>query len=183
VIIPIYHYTRVRATRPYLDRTHGSNLGDIAGWRFTDVSAVIGAEGGSLTSYTGDTLVQVPAETVSEPVVMTITPAYGMPPAANFVGTGHTFDPEAVYESSGLPAQPAPGQSYTVTVDYEQSDVGVAAENTLALYGWDGAAWTQEGVVSSVDTSADRVTAQVDHFSLFTILGETKLVFLPLVMR
>jgi len=183
VIIPIYFYTGVTATKPHLYRTYGLNFGDIAGWRFTPVSDVIGTAGGSLTSYYGDATVHVPAAVVSEPVTMTISPAYGMPPSGDLAGIGHTFDLDAIYESNGLPAQPAPGHTYTVMVDYEQADLGMTRESTLALYWWDGDSWSQQGIVSSVDTAANRVTAQVDHFSLFTVLGETHRVFLPLARQ
>jgi hypothetical protein len=183
VIIPIYYSGGVTATKPNLDRTYGTKFGDIAGWRFTDVSGEIGPGGGDLTSFHGDTTVQIPAGALTEAATVTLVPATGMPPVGGLASIGHTFDLSAVNVSDGQPAHVVLGHTYTVIVNYEQADLGLMKESTLALYWWDGAGWSQQGIVSSVDTAANRVTAQVDHFSVFTVLGVTYKEYLPLILR
>jgi len=58
-------------------------------------------------------------------------------------------------------------------------------EDTRGLHWWDEDAgtWTQQGISSSVNVTADLVTAQVEHLSLFAVLGETNRICLPLVLR
>ena len=55
-------------------------------------------------------------------------------------------------------------------------------EETLALYSWDGSQWVKEPS-SVVDTAANMVTAHPNHFSRWAVLGETRRVYLPLVLR
>jgi alpha-tubulin suppressor-like RCC1 family protein len=78
--------------------------------------------------------------------------------------------------------QPVPGRTYTVTVAYIEMDRGPATESTLALYSWDGNQWVKEPT-SVVSEAANTVTASPAHLSLWAVLGETRRVYLPLVMR
>jgi len=137
--------------------------------------------GGMVISEHGDTTVQIPPGAVTNTVIITYTFAYGVPPGSNLTDIGHVFDLRAVYSDTGQPAQIAPGYNYTVTVQYTDAEKGPAIENTLALYYWDGSQWVKE--TSSVDTIANTVTAWPNHFSRWAVLGETRQVYLPLVLR
>jgi hypothetical protein len=183
VMIPLYYSTSVLAVKPYLERTYaaGGSI-DIATWRITRVSGEIGTGGGSLTSYHGETIIQIPAGAITDTIVITHTPAYILPPGGNLTGIGHAFDVTAVYSSTGQPAQIAPGQTYTITVRYTEVERGPAIEETLALYWWDGSRWVKEPS-SVVDTVANTVTAHPNHFSRWAVLGETRRIYLPLVLR
>jgi oligopeptide transport system substrate-binding protein len=186
VLLPIYHFAAKVATRPSLERTYSQfmfgNGFDISTWHFTQVSAEINTGGGSLDSYSGDTTIQVPAGGFTEPVTLTYSPAYGNPPGGNLIGIHHLFSATAVYSSSGLPASLSPGQAYTITVQYTDAEAGSAIEDTLALYYWDGTQLVKEPS-STVDTAANLVTATPDHLSRWVVLGETHLLYLPLVVR
>jgi hypothetical protein len=72
-----------------------------------------------------------------------------------------------------------------VTAEYSDAQLGPTMEDTLGLYSWDESAnaWTQQGISSSVNVTENVVTAQVDHFSVFAMLGNTNRVYLPLVLR
>ena len=87
-----------------------------------------------------------------------------------------------VYSGTGQPAQIAPGQTYTLTVQYTDAEKGPAIESTLALYYWDGSQWVKEPT-SVVDTANNVVTATPDHFSKWAVLGETRRLYLPLVLK
>ena len=52
----------------------------------------------------------------------------------------------------------------------------------LTLYSWDGENWIKEAN-SIVDGVANTVSATPDHFSLWAVLGETEVVYLPSVLR
>jgi hypothetical protein len=77
----------------------------------------------------------------------------------------------------------APGKSIDVVIHY--TDTGMAVENTLAMYGWDAssAAWTQDGVSSILYAGSNQIEAEVEHLSMFAVLGETNRIWLPLVVK
>jgi hypothetical protein len=87
--------------------------------------------------------------------------------------------------TSGPPVETIPG-TYTVVVQYEDDEVSLVEETTLALYGCDGAQLVLEPT-STVDADANTVTATPDHLSHWTVLGEPaeglSTVYLPLVVR
>jgi len=155
-------------------------------WYSPPVHHTIQPSGGTLTSSWpwDNTSYIFPADTFSETVIVTHVarfPAHA-PSPGELIGIGHVFDVSAVYESSRLPAEPLPGRTYTLTVHYTDAEKGPAIENTLALYYWDGNQWVKEPS-SEVDVNANTVTAHPNHFSLWAVLGETKRVYLPLVLR
>jgi oligopeptide transport system substrate-binding protein len=182
VMIPLYHYASVVAVKPYLERTFAAGGFDIATWRIRVSGTASPEAGGVLTSYQGDTVIQIPAGAVTDTIIITHTLTHILPPGGNLTGIGHEFDITAVYSSTGQPAQLAPGQTYTITVHYTDAEKGPAMENTLALYYWDGSGWVKEPS-SVVDVAANTVTAHPNHFSLWAVLGETRRVYLPLVLR
>lgn len=183
VMVPLYYVVWVVATKPYLERSYPAFDFDIATWRITRVSDVIGTDGGESASYDGNTTVQIPAGAITATVVITQSPASGMLPGGTLASIGHTFEVTAVYSDTGQAAQLVPGQTCTMTVAYSDTETGPAIEGTLGLYWWDASAWSQQGITSSVNITDNLVTAQVDHLSLFAVLGETQRLFLPLVFK
>jgi hypothetical protein len=67
---------------------------------------------------------------------------------------------------------------YYVTIRYEPSP---AIESTLGLYRWISGSWVAVPG-SAVDTTAKTVTASPEQMGAFAVLGETRRVFLPLVI-
>lgn len=61
-----------------------------------------------------------------------------------------------------------------------QSEASV--EDSLALYYWDGSQWVREPR-SVLDTLANKVTAIPNHFSLQAMLGESRRIYLPLILK
>jgi hypothetical protein len=141
--------------------------------------------GGTLTSDDGDTTLHVPGGAITRTVVLTYTPLSDVQPGGNLRGIGKGFDLTAVYSGTAEAARLQPGYAYTVTTQYDDAELGPAMEDTLRLYGWDAdaGAWTQQGMEGTVNVASDVVTAHVDHFSRFAVLGETQRIFLPLVLR
>jgi hypothetical protein len=156
----------------------------------TRVRATIGTEGGSLVSYDGDVTIEIPAGAITETIAITHSASSGRPPGGDLRSTGHDFEITAVYSgtdpaTAGLPAQVAPGHSYTITTQYDDAELGPTVESTLGLYWWDegAGAWSQQGITSQVNIVDNRVVAQVEHFSRFAVLGETWRAYLPLVLK
>ncbi len=87
-----------------------------------------------------------------------------------------------VYSATGQPAGLAPGQTFTLTVGYTDEERGPAVEDTLALYWWENGQWQREAT-SQVDPAQNTVTARPGHLSLWGVLGQTRRVYLPTVLR
>ena len=161
--------------------TDGSGVWETYVLPGSPTSAIIGPAGGSLVSFDGSTTLSFPGGIFTDTVVVTYIPQF---PSLTYdlIGIGHFFKVTGVYSSTGQPVQPAAGYTYTLTVQYTDAEKGPAIENTLALYYWDGSQWVEEPS-SVVDTAANTVTSYPHHFSLWAVLGETKRVYLPLVLK
>lgn len=69
-----------------------------------------------------------------------------------------------------------------MTVHYTAAQRAGVIESTLGLYVWDGQHWLREAT-SQVNVGSETVTARPDHFSIWAVLGETRRIWLPLVLR
>jgi len=148
-----------------------------------DVSGTIDTAGGSLSSTSADTNFIFRTGVVTDTVQLAYRHLlFDENTIGNLVGIAHTFDVTAVYSTTSQPALLAPGHTYTITVQYTDAEQGPAIENALALYYWDGSEWVKEPS-SVVDTVANEITATPDHFSRWAVLGETRRVYLPLVLK
>jgi oligopeptide transport system substrate-binding protein len=183
VVIPVYDYTSVIATKPYLERTYPvSGAPDVANWRIRTSATIEPAAGGTLTSYQGDTTIQIPPNAIEHTMMITISSISRVKAGGPLTGIGHLFEVTAVFTPTGEPAVLAPGKSYNLTVHYTEQERGPAIENTLALYSWDGHDWIKDPT-SVVDGLANTVSAAPDHFSLWVAAGETNRTYLPLALR
>ena len=147
------------------------------------ISGTVQTSGGSLVSTTGDTQLTFPNGAFSDEVVVTYKHLWVDQDEYPRAGIGHTIDVTAVYSDTGETAHLETGKSFEVRINYDRT--GSAIESTLALYGWDSIAeqWTSSGISSSVNPGTNTVTAQVDHLSLFAVLGDTKWIHLPLIVK
>ena len=146
----------------------------LMGW--PPVTNVITSGGGTLASASGETNLTFPPGAVTTDTLVTHTPA-GSPPTGSLFAV-NIFDLSAERVSDGIPVTNF-NPPYTITVDYE---AGAAIEDTLGLYWWDGGQWVLEPT-STVDMANNRLTAHPDHMTIFAVMGETKRVYLPLVLR
>jgi len=136
--------------------------------------------GGVLTSADGSTVVAFPAGAVTQDTIVTLTPMPSQP-SGGLVGIGHFFDLSATPAGIAAPAMDFQ-KPYTITVEYGDDELGPAIEGTLGLYRWNGVDWLLEPT-SSVAVAQNRVSATLDHMTLFAVLGETNRLYLPLIMR
>ena len=146
------------------------------------VAVAIPASGGLLAA--SGIVLDFPSGTFASTAVVTHTEVAGtvhLPPAG-FISVGHSFELAATCVGTGQPVPSPLGGTYTVTISYSDEEKGPAIESTLALYYWDGSQWVEE-TSSEVGTGNNTVTAAPNHLSLWTVLGETRRVFLPLVLR
>jgi hypothetical protein len=143
------------------------------------VSARITAEGGALRMPDGRAELDFPPGTVAQTV--TVTYADTVPSPAGELWGIRTFDLSAVVEGTTTPVTSF-NEAYTATFTYSDEELGPAIEGILGLYWWDGSDWVPEPS-SQVDELGNRLRAWPDHMTRFAILGETRWVFLPLVMR
>ena len=180
--IPLYFYGTFVATKPYLERTYPTfQVYDISNWQITLVSEVIEPAGGSLTSFDASTNFLFPAGAFTDTVIITQGPAPYLPPGDNLIGIGHNFAATAVYSATSQNAGLAPGQTFTITVSYDQNEVGAAKEETLSFYYWEDG-WVLEPN-SILDTEANTLVVNLNHFSVWAVLGETNRTYLPAGLR
>jgi hypothetical protein len=146
-------------------------------------STITPGSGGTVRGDTISTTVSFTPGAITDTVTITLTaqlPGY----TSNLQDIGHFFDVTAVYSGTGQPAQLAPGQTYTLTAQYNDAEKGPAIESTLALYYWDSNQWMWiKEPTSVVDVNANTVTATPNHFSVWAVLGETRRVFLPVILK
>jgi hypothetical protein len=147
------------------------------------IVAQIPVTGGSLFSPTDGTRYIIPSGVFTAGITLTHTiwPSNTVPGIGGLGGIGHAFDGSVMFGPGGLPLQPLPGKALTVTVDYGAS--GPVREDTLGLWWWTGAAWSQSGITSTLNLSAHSLTAQLSHLTLFAILGRSERIYLPLLQR
>jgi hypothetical protein len=142
-------------------------------------SAVVTPAGGTLAPPDGRTRVEFPPGSVSAETVVTYTETVPLP-AGELAGS-RFFDLSAVISVTGTPVT-AFSQAYTLTVDYRPAEVGPVVDGSLGLYGWDGTEWVREPS-SQVDLLNRQVIATPDHMTRFAVLGETRRLLLPVVLR
>lgn len=144
--------------------------------------AVVSSDGATLASESDNVRYTFPTSVFTDTVLVNHIPQFEgrLPSAGHLQGIGHAFEVTATYRESGEEAQPV-GQ-YTMTVHYDDRDVGSVIEESLGLYYWDGQQWVREPT-STVDTATNIVSATPDHFSLWAVLGETRRVYLPIVTK
>ncbi len=122
-----------------------------------------------------------PAGAVDEDTEVTITPA-NSPPTGSRYGA-YIFDMSAVISDTSTPVTSF-DPPYTLTVKYTDPVRGGAIESTLALYWWDENAsqWVVESS-SGLDMATKTVSATVDHMTYFGLLGDSFLVYVPLILK
>ncbi|MCS6908477.1 MAG: YCF48-related protein [Anaerolineales bacterium] len=139
------------------------------------------AKEGDLFSSDGQAHLHFPAGLVGANTVITYTPTTpAQAPATGDLSAWRIFDLTAVEGGSQNPPTITPGTCYTITVNYK--GWLVREDTQLGIYHWNGSQWKKE-VSSQADWQLDRVTACVDHFSYFALLGKRFQLFLPIVLR
>ena len=144
--------------------------------------AVSPAFGGQLSSPDFRITVQFPPGAVDTSSVaayrtLTTTPPITLPRLSP------VFDLGAYEYATGNPVTHFQ-QPVTLSVQYEDGEIEGLGECWLALHTWDEANSVWETIPTTVDAARDRAVAQVDHFTMYTLLERKHTdVFLPLVMR
>ncbi len=112
----------------------------------------------------GTTALTVEGEPVAE---LTVEPMETVPPPPEdheVVGVTYTFGPEGATFDAPV----------AITIHYSDDDIPAGVrEEDLTLAVWDPVAGRWDELDSVVDTVNNTVTAEVTHFSTFTVLAET----------
>ncbi len=146
-------------------------------------SASIPQSGGTLDSPEEMTSYEFAPDTFSETVTVNhvaLSP-FDIPLFKPLLGAGHFFEVSAV-DGDGKSVEPV--KPYTLTIQYTDGELGMAIENTTALYYWDENQfqWVKEptGILKPAE---NMIIANPDHFSIWALLAETKLNYLPFTVR
>lgn len=103
------------------------------------------------------------------------------PPEVSMTSIGLSYEILVTELETGEPAAPVPGQTYSVTITYEDLAIAPSDEARLGLYYLDGENWVLEAS-SSLDMAAKRITAFPSHFSTWAVLAPKQL-YLPITIR
>jgi parallel beta-helix repeat protein len=152
------------------------------------------ASAATLTATVGGltTTVAVPSQAVTEAVTLKYTAlavtAHGSP--ANFAFADQAFDLDA-YQGETLRAGFVFSKPVTITIHYDEGDIGGVNEDTLVLEYWDeGTSGWVDAVATCIPASVydrhpdeDWLALPICHLSRFALFGEGQRdVYLPLVL-
>jgi len=110
----------------------------------------------------------VPAQSFPESVVITVQEPSSFPGAVSNVGQ---FQGTSVGIQISLNETQEPSQPVTLSIPFKDSDVTGLNKDELVLARYDATRNVWVPYVSQVDTVNDIVTAKVNHFSLYQIMG------------
>jgi len=166
--------------------------------QFEEAQAYIAQTGGVVATSNQAISLSVPANTFTNTVWMSMEEQ----PATTVPGFGNSerfFSLTAIYTDTYQFADLQAGKSLMVAISFEPDRVRA---ETLGLYWFDGVAWSQRGISSTVDSTASQVTAQlsapvVNRLSreqaqtasllngetMFALLWKPRQLFLPAVQR
>ncbi|MGM0494903.1 MAG: 6-bladed beta-propeller, partial [Armatimonadota bacterium] len=120
--------------------------------------------GGTITSADRNSTVEVPDAAIDEPQRFTVERVLDPPADPGLVAdTAYRYGPEGwVFDAP-----------VTITIGYREENIPEGVdEATLRIARLQGGAWEAVGT-SAVDQQANTVSAQIDRFSVFAIVGRT----------
>jgi ELWxxDGT repeat protein len=142
------------------------------------------AGGGQLRSLDGRVQLSFPAGATSSALTVSIAPlAQPSQPLGERQGR-YSFTLEARDAGGGLVTQFS--KPYVLTVSYSDAEVSGLFEPEINLAYWNGSAWVYllPCIECSLDTTNNRITVQLNHFTEFAVLGAAeRRVYLPLTRR
>jgi hypothetical protein len=139
---------------------------------------VITSLGGQFTS--NDTLsstsVEFPPNAVDTDI--TVIYAYQSPQIVYPLGHAYRFFSLTALQNNRVITQF--NRPITITVNYSANNPII--KNTAKLYWLNGTTWSTTGI-TTVNETATQLTSLTDHFTLFAVLGETNLTYLPIIAK
>ncbi len=135
------------------------------------VAGITASAGGHVGLSDNLVAVDVPASAVSKntDVTITATAVFTAPTGNTKLAGSQVYDFKA--NAAGTAVKTF-SKDLTLTFKYTADDIKGLSEGSLAVYYWDTATSKWVKVGGTVDKVAKTVTAKVNHFTLFAILGE-----------
>jgi len=119
-----------------------------------------------------------PHAPVSALAASSVRSGSGLHASATVLRPIRTFELTGVISGTTTPLDGFNG-SFTLQVETTDKELAGVAAETLALYWWDGSQWRKQYDVSDVP----RGTTYSNHTGRFALMGESHVVYLPLVQR
>jgi murein DD-endopeptidase MepM/ murein hydrolase activator NlpD len=166
---------------PWAGHTNGTASYPMWMYSIRSTQAFDPGSGGQLASPTHQVLATIPPGFYTEQLMFNLSNE----PVANatpLVNTGHSFSLSAMDNSGQVVHQL--NQEITLEVNFSLTDLTGINTDTLSIYYWnpDSNRWVP--LQTNIDWDAYTATAQVDHLSIFALLGRTEnVLFLPTVNR
>jgi peptide/nickel transport system substrate-binding protein len=184
----LYEHKNILLTRENIEgvqvHPRGYHTWNVEDWKrpCCEMNEDIGTSGGSLVSYFGDAVVSFPSGAFTDTVLFAFDTLTETMPSGGLVETDLSFELSGIFSDTGQTADLAPGQTFTFTVSYTETDFIPSIEDTLALYYWDGDQWVIEPT-SQLDIGSKSITATPDHFSYWAVFGKMDRIFLPILFN
>ena len=140
------------------------------------------SSGGELASPTHEVLATIPPGFYTEQLIFNLSNESIAKAPAAFVNTGNSFSLTAM-DSEGNFIHQLSG-NITLQVTFNMTEIQGIDSDTLSIYTWNTDTNTWVALSTAIDFNSLTATAQVDHLSIFTLLGRSdNLIFLPLVIK
>ncbi len=145
------------------------------------------ADGSATFYFSTDTVSQTAQVTYTEKAPHTAVSALtglsalsdaGLAAAGTVLRSVRTFELTGVISGTTMPLDDF-NSSFTLQVETTDKELAGVITSTLALYWWDGSQWRKQYDVSDVPLGS----TYSNHTGLFALMGESHVVYLPLVQR
>jgi hypothetical protein len=152
-------------------------------------SSITPEHGGELKAADGSATFYFSTDTVSQTAQVTYTEKAPHMAVSALMGSsvraaGTVLRPVRTFELTGvISGTTTPlddfNSSFTLQVETTDKELAGIITSTLALYWWDGSQWRKQYDVSDVPLGS----TYSNHTGLFALMGESHVVYLPLVMQ
>jgi murein DD-endopeptidase MepM/ murein hydrolase activator NlpD len=146
------------------------------------IKAIAPETGGIVPSQYYDVIVNVPTAYSTQELVFNLTEVPVAGSSGQLVSSGHSFSLSAA-DSTGNPVAQL-NEALSIEVRFTVEELGGIEPSTLSLYVWDKTVARWSAIPTTVDLNALTATAEVNHLSIFALMGKNpNLVFVPVVIR
>jgi hypothetical protein len=144
--------------------------------------AVSPQTGAIIPSQYYNVMVNVPACYYASELVFNLTEVPVMGTFGQLISTGHSFSLNAV-DGNGNSVHQLDNE-LAITVQFTIEELAEIQSETLSIYVWDDTSASWAAIPTSVDLGALTATAEVNHLSLFALMGDRlHKAFLPIVSK
>ncbi len=167
---------------PWANHTNGTTSYPMWMYSIRTTQALDPSSGGELASPTHKVIASVPPGFYSEQLMFNLSNEPVAEASATLVNTGNSFSLTAMDNAGNFVHQL--NESITLQVHFNLTETLGIEPETLSIYTWNQDTNTWIALSTTIDWNSFTATAQVDHLSIFALLGRSEnVIYLPLITR